>query len=305
MAMEDGNYGYSTGGYTISGLKNIQNRTHELYVEREDPNHETVSRETERTERVPRKAATHRKYTDEQKAEIIRLKKEEKMPRNLIAEKFGITVKAVEHILYDKPILLTGTKGKTLSEREMNWLTKHFKHTKNDEIQVKLNITYSTLHRYARELGLTKSKAFMKATQEYAQKRAAESHEINGTYPPKGYQIPKSNRFKKGEGVWVHFNKRQWKEHVAKCRAGLIATRAREKRRVLYGFEQETNLRVVQAPRPKTSLKCNMRKKYGYIVQRCKDVIYYDNNTTRKPEIEKKAIGFGFEIRAYETKTDR
>lgn len=302
MAMEDvnGSYGYSTGGYTIAGLKNIQNKTHELYVEREDPNHETEFRGTEQTEEQPRRQATHRKYSQEMKDEIVRLRKEERMPRQLIAEKYGITVKAVEHILYDRQVFVGTTDGKNLSEKELKWFEKHFKHTRNEDIMKKLSITHSTLHRYARELGLTKSKAFMKATQEYASKKAAESHEKNGTYPPKGYQIPNSNRFKKGEGVWVHFNKKQKKEHVAKCRAGLVATIAREKRRVLYGFEQETKLRVVAAPRPKSNLKCNMRKKYGYIVERGKDVIYYDSNTVRKPEIEKKAIGFGFEIRAYE-----
>lgn len=305
--MEDvnGNYGYSTGGYTISGLKNLQNKTHELYVERRS-NHEIPSCGTEQPERVPRKAATHSKYTQEMKDEIVRLKKEEKMPRNLIAEKFGITVKAVEHILYDKPISVFGT-GTQLDESQLKWFIKHFKHTKNDDIVAKLNISRTSLHRLARQHNLTKSKDFMRKTQLAAAARAKESHEINGTYPPKGYVIPKAEevRFKKGEGLWKRISKRRSKEIHAKAIESLNKTRAKEKRRVLYGFEQETNLRVVAAPRPKTALKCNMRKRYGYIVQRCKDVIYYDNNTKRKPEIEKKAIGFGFEIRAYETKTDR
>ena len=48
-----------------------------------------------------------------------------------------------------------------LTDKQIKWLTTHFKHTKNDVIMEKLNIKHSMLHRIARELGLKKSKQFI------------------------------------------------------------------------------------------------------------------------------------------------
>ena len=284
---------YSIQGYTIEGLSRLNNTRHEIAIEAKEKTAESKPAIPKRTNKI-----TNNKYTDEQKAEIIRLKKEEKMPRKEIAEKFGITVKAVEHILYDKPRYVIGT-GTKLDESQLKWFIKHYKHTKNDEIVAKLNISHASLHRLARQHNLKKSKDFMRKTQLEAMAKAKESHEINGTYPPKGYVIPKTEeaRFKKGEGIWTRVSKKRAKQMHQNSAESLKLRRAKEKRRVLFGLEQETKLRVVVTPRPKISLKCNMKRKYGYIVQRCKDVIYYDNNTMRKPEIEKKAIGFGYEIR--------
>ena len=49
----------------------------------------------------------------------------------------------------------------TLSEQQIKWLKKHFKHTKNDVIRERLGLSHSTLHRIARELGLKKTPQFM------------------------------------------------------------------------------------------------------------------------------------------------
>lgn len=80
-------------------------------------------------------------------------------------------------------------------------LRKMFKNTPNDVIMEKLDISFSTLHRAARALGLTKTKRFMRRCQRDAAAKARNSHIVNGTYPPKGYIIPGSERyrFKAGE----------------------------------------------------------------------------------------------------------
>ena len=69
-------------------------------------------------------------------------------------------------------------------------LKKMYRNTRNDETMLKLDISFSTLHRTARALGLTKTKRFMRGCQRDTAARARESHIIHGTYPPKGYIIP-------------------------------------------------------------------------------------------------------------------
>lgn len=289
------NYGYSTGGYSISGLKRLQNINGDLrdgWIERQEEEKE----ETTEIQRFDRKPTTHRKHTQEFKEEVRRLKKEG-MPRKEIADKFGLSLKAVEHILYDKPVLLTGTKGRQLTEKELRWFIKHYQHTRNDEIQVKLNITYSSLHRIARQYGLKKSRQFMKAKQEEATRKAKESHELNGTYPPKGYKIPRGEEFrlKKGIGMRDRMTRKQLREMREKRTASRNETIAKEKRRILYGFEQQTKMRLVQEPKSKTTLRHNMKRR-GYEVERGGNILRITAETQRSEICEKHAIELGFSI---------
>jgi DNA-binding MurR/RpiR family transcriptional regulator len=87
-----------------------------------------------------------------------------------------------------------------LTDKQKKWIITNFKNTKNDDIMMKIGINHSTLHRFARENGLKKTKQFQSKCQLNASEKAKESHIKNKTYPPKGYIIPKSveNRFKSG-----------------------------------------------------------------------------------------------------------
>lgn len=289
------NYGYSTGGYSISGLKRLQNTSGDLrdgWTERQEEEKE----EPTQIQRFERKPATHRKHTQEFKEEVRRLKKEG-MPRKEIADRYGLSLKAVEHILYDKPVLLTGTKGRQLTEKELLWFIKHYQHTRNDEIQVKLNITYSSLHRIARQYGLKKSRQFMKAKQAEATRKAKESHELNGTYPPKGFVIPRSEEFrmKKGIGMKDRMTRKQMREMKEKAIASRNETIAKEKRRILYGFEQQTKMRLVSEPKAKKSLRHNMKRR-GYEVERGGNVLRITAETQRSETCEKHATALGFSI---------
>lgn len=97
-------------------------------------------------------------------------------------------------------------------------LRKMFKNTPNDVIMEKLDISFSTLHRTARALGLVKTKQFMRGCQRDAAARARESHIIHGTYPPKGYIIPgsESYRFKAGVTNKQRFGARKERRRVEK-----------------------------------------------------------------------------------------
>ena len=66
-----------------------------------------------------------------------------------------------------------------LTEKQQKWILLHFKNTKNDEIMLKLSISHSMLHRFARENGLTKTKQFQSKCQLEAAKKGREANKRN------------------------------------------------------------------------------------------------------------------------------
>lgn len=56
------------------------------------------------------------------------------------------------------------TEKITLTPEQERWLVAHFRHTTNPEIARRLGISETTMHRFARELGLTKSRQHMRKT---------------------------------------------------------------------------------------------------------------------------------------------
>lgn len=183
-----------------------------------------------------------------------------------------------------------------LTEKQEGWLIKHFKHTKNDEIARKLNISPRSVVRLARRRGLEKSRPFIKKTQKEAAEKANLSNRINGTYPPKGYCIPnrEKNYFKKGERPIDRLGEKKEAERREKSVASRRETYRLEKGRALFGLPQQTKLKVVRHPRQQVLLRYRL-KQLGYIIERGGRVAYYDDNTKRHMELEQKPrTGFVF-----------
>ncbi len=171
-------------------------------------------------------------------------------------------------------------------------MLKHFKHTKNDAIMEKFGWSHSTLHRFARHLGLTKSPQFMHKCQAATTAAAKESHLKNGTYPPKGYRIPRSEEFcfKPGERPVDRIGKRREKKRIAKATETMRQLRKEERARANWGFRQLTKLRVITQPRNAATQRYYLRRR-GYIIQRGSMVAYYDENTRRCPKMERRKMG--------------
>jgi len=180
------------------------------------------------------------------------------------------------------------TEKIVLSQAQEMWLRKHFKNTKNDEIVARFGWSHSTLHRFARKMGLTKTKQFQNKCQQHAAARTNESNRLNGTYPPKGYIIPNSEkyRFKPGHKEKESVKRRR----VAKAVETMRQIRKEEKARANWGFRQLTKLRVIAQPRRAATQRHYLRKR-GYIVQRGSMVAYYDDNTNRCPKMESRKMG--------------
>lgn len=176
-----------------------------------------------------------------------------------------------------------------LTEYQQKWIIKHFKNTKNDVIMEKLKITHSTLHRFARLNGLKKTKQFQKGCQLNASKAARQANKRKN-WPPKGYKIPRSEEFQFKPGVPIEkvIGKRKNAERLRKSAEKRRETVKAEKRRVLFGLDQKTKLKVVAAPHGKWSHKHTLKKR-GYKVERGSRVVYYDQNTNRSERAERTA----------------
>lgn len=168
-------------------------------------------------------------------------------------------------------------------------LRKMFKNTPNDVIMEKLDISFSTLHRTARALGLTKTKQFMRKCQRNAADKARDSHIINGTYPPKGFIIPGSevHRFKAGVTSLQRLGARKERQRVEKSAESRRQTWKEEKARRVFGVPQLTKLRVRNRGR-RFHLNTWYLRSRGYEVDTNNLVAYYDESTNRCPVLERK-----------------
>lgn len=154
-------------------------------------------------------------------------------------------------------------KGKKieLTDKEVAYLSKHFKHMKNAELAAKLNIGERSVVRLARKLGLTKTAQFMRRCED--------------------------GRFKKGVTPEQRLGKRKNAERIRKAVESRAKTWKSERARATFGLPQRTKLPVIPQPKKKVELRYYL-KRCGYIVDDVARVAYYDENTRRGKRIEEK-----------------
>lgn len=175
-----------------------------------------------------------------------------------------------------------------LAPEKQEWLIKNFKHTKNADILVKLGISEAYLHRFARRHGLKKSPQFMRKTQMEAAAMAVKSHIKNGTYPKKGYRIPRSEEF--------YFNgtrketEEQKKARMEKARQTRNRIIREDRARIHFGLPQRSRIKLNRQNRNIVNLRHNLRGR-GYIIERGSMTVYYDEHTKRSPRIEARKNG--------------
>lgn len=174
-----------------------------------------------------------------------------------------------------------------LTPEQEKWLKAHFRNTKNDVIMAKLGLSHSTLHRFAREYGLKKTKQFMHKCQRATADAAKASHLANGTYPPKGYRIPRSEEFqyKPGDKPWSRCGRRKWNMAIRNGAEKRKETFREDQCRRRWGLPQKTRLRVKQTPRQKLLDRYYLKKR-GYILDEVNVVAYWTPETRRATKLE-------------------
>lgn len=194
-------------------------------------------------------------------------------------------------------------KPRNLNEKEIKWFIEHYKHTNNADICVKLRISGSFLQRLKRKYGLSKSKQFMRKKLELATERATASHKLHGTYPPKGYIIPRSVEFRYEKGHEVKETAAQNRKRREKMSATRKQTIKEEKARISFGLKQRTNLHLIRQNKNVVSLRHNLRER-GYVIERGSMIAYYTPDTNRSEAIESRKNGdrnyVAFQYKPYE-----
>ena len=182
-----------------------------------------------------------------------------------------------------------------VSEKAKNWIIKHYKHTKNDEIKAKYGLSDGWLHRFAREHGLKKSPQFMSACLKATTKAAALSHLAHDSYPPKGHLIPgrETSGFQKGITPLMRLGPKREAERVRKSAESRKKTWKLEHARMLFGLPRETKLRVFKQPREWTARRFYLRK-LGYVIERGGLDAYFGETTRRSEALEARYKPFRF-----------
>ncbi len=112
----------------------------------------------------------------------------------------------------------------------------------NKELAEQLNVSWRSLVRKARELGIEKEEGFLENRKSEIQAMAREAHPPHPFKGVKGWCVPNSeqNRFRKGQVSRMKTDP----ELVQKVRAKRNATIARERRRMQLGLSPLTKLRL-------------------------------------------------------------
>ena len=134
-----------------------------------------------------------------------------------------------------------------ITETQREYLIANFATTKNRECADACGVSMSTVIRMARQLGLVKTAGFMKAMQRNAAEHGARVNRALGGN--KGtvnlLKYGKAYQFKKGQYSLAHKSKEELADIYRKVGETRKKTIKAEQRRVLFGLEQKTKLRVV------------------------------------------------------------
>lgn len=237
-----------------------------------------------------------------------------------LSRRFDISVDAIQKklaVIYGlkknrKAVLLGNSGGHSLSDEDIEWIIKHYKHTKNAEIMARFNIGESTLHRYARKYGLKKSKAFMKKAQRENAEKGYDVCLDNGVYEQNAsYLSNQWEEWKKlpreqwpGRKVGVKpqhqpgVNHRRYNKRIKEGYEKRRQTIRRERARLLYGLEQKTSLKLTKIMTHKMSAhKHAMIKQCNYFPDEEHPTwIFYDNETNRSVLREAHAVKLGLKV---------
>ena len=260
----------------------------------------------------------YRTLTDE---EILELEKLYPVtPNRTLARQYGISVDALQdYVAYPrgwkkdrKAVLIGNREGRSLTEKQIAWIVKHYAHTKNEDIMEKFGIGESTLHRLARKYGLKKSRQQMKKTQRNATEAAYEVCKRYGIYEEtarrmkekmnemiaNGERIPGS--FVKGQSNRDRLGPKRFKQCIEKATETMREIRRKERVRLHFGLPQKTKLLIsfngYTEKQRKKSIHRHLFRKHNYIVDWGSDDIYYDEETDRRPMMEANAHKWGLKV---------
>lgn len=264
------------------------------------------------------KYRNYRTLTDEEIQEMERLYPV--TPSRALARQYGISLDALQdYVAYprgwkkDRRAVLIGNRnGRSLTEKETQWIIRHYKHTTNDDIMQKFGIGESTLHRLARKYGLKKSRQQTRKTQRMAVDAACEACRRYGVYEEtaqrmkkkmaemyaRGERIPGS--FEPGVTNLMRLGPKRNAERIEKARLKRNETIRKDRLRIHWGLPQKSKMRLTfngyTEQHRKKSVHRNIFRRFNYIVERGSNEVYYDEETDRRPIMEANAHKYGLKV---------
>lgn len=208
-----------------------------------------------------------------------------------------------------------------LTDEQREWLCKWFPEEENSRLLAASGMSHSTLHRFARQFHLTKSKAGMKRIKRRQAAHIKQVCERNGYYDSlRGRPVSEATRQGTAR-MWqeIHEGKREHPSRVMKRKnpqkyRQYMQRRSEQRRetirkeflRVKYGLERKTRLRCIvmcKYTRSQTCHRYNALRRGYYVMEDCSEQsgerynIYYDDQTHRSEKFEKNLRNDGFSIR--------
>lgn len=216
------------------------------------------------------------------------------------------------------------TKAVVLTDEQREWLARWFPEMPNALLLKASGMSHSTMHRFARELGLVKSEKGRRRIIRYQAKICKQVNEANGYYDSlrgrpcseatrqgtaQMWQDIREGRREHPFAIMKRRSPARYRKYMQRKSEERRETIRKETRRMLYGLERQTRLKcIVLRPYTKrqTSHRYNALKR-GYIVMAdCSEQsgerynIYYDQDTQRAPLFEKHLVEDGFAIKPLE-----
>ena len=237
-------------------------------------------------------------------------------PNRRLSQMFGVSVDAIQdHFARprgwqkNQSAIKLAIRGSyhQLTEREEQWIVRHYHNTRNGDIMTKYGIGESQLIRVRRKYGLKKTDRFMRKMQreavahgvvafrehgesELAAERARQQwaeRKRTGDYGNVG--------FKKGESNKDRMSPRRYRQMIEKARQKRNETIHKDRIRIHFGLEPKTKL-VKHWDGNRDWHKSHYRYKFrqfGYDVEIGSNGVYYFPDTVRHPIMERNAQKWG------------
>lgn len=214
----------------------------------------------------------------------------------------------------------TGFHEYILTPEQREWLCHYFPIVENTRLMKASGMSHSTLHRFARDLHLTKSEKGIRAIKRRQAAHIRRVCERSGYYDKLRGRAPSEATRAATARMWqeiregkrehpTHIMKRtnprryqQWMQRKSEERKQSIRM---ERMRMKWGLPRKTRLKsVVMQPyrRSQVAHRFNALRRGYILADTCEEgsghryTIYYDNNTPRSEAFERNCIKDGFRV---------
>lgn len=183
-----------------------------------------------------------------------------------------------------------------LTDEQQQWLRENYATTYNKDCAAHLGISESSVHRWARQLGLKKDPEWFHAVVLERVALMARLNRGHGNPGAKNLIIHGAKtRFRKGQTNRERYGEENERRRIQRAAATRRETLRKEKQRVRWGLPQQTKLRVI-SNRKATDARYAL-KRLGYIIpHRCAFEAFVTSATKRSATVENRARQSGITI---------